>query len=495
MCWAHIQRSFRLTNGPGGLGPSCTEAGLSLAGVPLLKKSDTGFVPRSATEIDALVEAAYSGGIAAADLLPGIALVARTLNRGEIAHAMTAAVLMRLPELDWNSAARLAHAEDRIRKYSPDELRDSRGRWTTSDAIRDEERKNPVDFASDDELFDENPLLTPVASVDSQDNPDDAETEPPDDRPPLERKYDDLGPVEFAKMVIQFGLALETNGKGFSPEQRQEALAEYNFLQDRLNFWLAYDNKPLEAEGNLHSAALELYTGAVLSGLVPVGGKGGEPPASMLAAATGILAADNGTPGVRVRGAAGGAEVESVPLEHEPAPSEEESVPSRGRSAPEGPSHIIEELTRTGELGEEVVSSDEAKIDWNGTVNTGVQFEDFNQVNYPEFRRLKANAKTFDFFSDTSGEALSDKALDPLSYTYITKPQKVYSKVAGYINAVANYSKPRVISDLSPKDINSRTLRLAIHDYVSPAQWESLYRAVLYARSRGVRIIITRFGK
>ena len=280
-------------------------------------------------------------------------------------------------------------------------------------------------------MFDQNPLLTPVASVVSQDNSDDAETGPPDDRPPLERKYDDLGPIEFAKQVIQFGLTLEADGKSYSPVQRQEALAEYNFLQDRLNFWQAYDNKPLEAGGNLDSAAVVLYHGAVLGGIVPVGGKGGGLPASVLVAATGLLAADNGGLGVRVRGGVGGGEVEPepVPAERDPALSEEESVSSRGQSEPDGPNHIVEELTRTGELGSEVVSNDEAKITWDGTVNTGHQFEDFNEARFPELRRLPPGTKGFDFFDDASGEAVSDKALDPLRYSYITNPQKVYAQV------------------------------------------------------------------
>jgi hypothetical protein len=495
MLCAHIERSFRLTNEPGGLGLSCTASGLSLAGVPLLRKSGTDFVPRSATEIEALVEAAYRRGVAAIDLVPSIDLVARALNRGEMARAMTAAVLMRLPELDWNSAARLAHAEDQIRKYDPNQPRDWHGRWTTGDAIRDEARENPVDFASNGGSLDENPVLTPIAPVASEDSTD-PEAEPPDDRPPLERKYDDLGPVEFSKQVIQFGLALERDGKDFSPEQREAARAEYNFLQDRLNFWQAYADKPLEAEGNINSAATILYHGAVLGGIVPVGGKGGGLPASMLVAATSLLAADNGGLGVRVRGRVGGgeAEPEAAPSEPKPAPSEEESVPSRAPSASEGPSHIIEELTRTGELSEEVVSSEDANIGWDRTTKPGLQFEDFDEIKYPELRRLPPGAKTFDFFHDVSGEALSNKAIDPLCYSYIKNPQKIYSKVEGYIDAAASYRKPRASFDLEPGKISSKTLRLAVHDYISPTQWESLYRAVLYARSRGVKIIIRRFN-
>jgi hypothetical protein len=50
---------FRLTNEPGGLGLSCTASGVSLAGVPLLRKSRAGFVPRTESEIGFLLEAAF----------------------------------------------------------------------------------------------------------------------------------------------------------------------------------------------------------------------------------------------------------------------------------------------------------------------------------------------------------------------------------------------------------------------------------------------------
>jgi hypothetical protein len=116
-----------LTNEAGGLGLSCTEAGLLLAGTPLLQKSEAGFAPRSMAEIEGLVQAAYGKDMKATDLLPGINSVAIALNRGETAHAMTVAVLMRLPELDWTAAARLAHAENRVKKYDPDEPRDPDG--------------------------------------------------------------------------------------------------------------------------------------------------------------------------------------------------------------------------------------------------------------------------------------------------------------------------------------------------------------------------------
>ena len=54
-----VVRVFRLTNESGGLGLSCTPTGVSLAGVPLLRKTQAGFVPRSASEIATLLRTAY----------------------------------------------------------------------------------------------------------------------------------------------------------------------------------------------------------------------------------------------------------------------------------------------------------------------------------------------------------------------------------------------------------------------------------------------------
>jgi hypothetical protein len=126
-----IEQRFRLGNKPGSLGVSCKQTGLALAGVPLLRPNPLGFVPRSVFEIDALTEAAYLGTINTARLMPGLTLVARALSEGDLVKAMIAAVLLKLPELDWNGAARIACADDVLAKYDPNEPRNWHGRWTT----------------------------------------------------------------------------------------------------------------------------------------------------------------------------------------------------------------------------------------------------------------------------------------------------------------------------------------------------------------------------
>jgi hypothetical protein len=55
----HFVRVFRLMNDPSELGLACTSAGVSLAGVPLLRRTQAGFIPRPVSEIASLLKAAY----------------------------------------------------------------------------------------------------------------------------------------------------------------------------------------------------------------------------------------------------------------------------------------------------------------------------------------------------------------------------------------------------------------------------------------------------
>ena len=285
-----IDRTFRLTNEPGGLGLSCTHSGLTLAGVPLLLKSEDGFALRSPDEIEALVGAAYGAEAITPELLRGFDAVTRALNRGDVALAMTAAVMTRLPELDWDGAARLATAEQRLRKnYNPFEPRDWHGCWTDDDGAdasgRDNLPENPIDFGPGTSG---SSLDSQSTSSATQDNPND-EDEEPDNRPPLERKYDDLGPVAFAKQVTLFGDQLSRQGGELTPEEKASARAEYDFLQSRLTWWLGYNNKPYDVEANLLSASLTLFEGGKLSRITSIK----EYPQSMVPVAMGAMVLDD----------------------------------------------------------------------------------------------------------------------------------------------------------------------------------------------------------
>jgi hypothetical protein len=123
-------RHFRLANGPGSLGPSWGDAGLALAGVSLFRRTDDGFAPRPVGELEALLGAAYERRLDAS-LVRGLGVAADALNHGDIGRAMIAALHLRLPDLTWEGASRIAKVDERLAKYSPDQPRGWHGRWTS----------------------------------------------------------------------------------------------------------------------------------------------------------------------------------------------------------------------------------------------------------------------------------------------------------------------------------------------------------------------------
>ena len=128
---APLVPEFRLSDETGGLGLSCTESGVSLAGAPLLRRTALGFISRPKAEVGALMKAAYGDAFGGADLSPRLAVVADALNKGDLGRARIAAVHLQLPEISWDRAMRIARTEEALAKYDPDEPRDWRGRWTT----------------------------------------------------------------------------------------------------------------------------------------------------------------------------------------------------------------------------------------------------------------------------------------------------------------------------------------------------------------------------
>jgi hypothetical protein len=439
-----------------------------LAGIPLLRKSAIGVASRSPGEIEALVKAAYGAKTDSAALLPAFDAVARALNRGDLAHAMTVAVLTGLPELDWDGAVRLANAEQQLRKFNRNEPRDWHGCWTDDDGTdpsgQDRLPQNPVDF---------NPGESGSATVNDDDN-----SEPPDNRSPLARKYDDLGPVAFAKQVILFGDQLGRQGKKLTPEEQEAARAEYDFLQSRLSFWLGYDNKPYQAQGNLLSAALTLYDGAYNAGIIAV--HDGFPP-SMLDVGLGVTGLDNHQPDAPLHGPSVGHifEDEALPFAR-PASSEELVTPTA-------------EYSSSG-LFSRIVDNADAGIPWDDPdiAARGSAWEVYNDQADPEAQRIGPNSKAFDKSRESTAEAISEKILDPLSYSYLNYHGKVYGQIKRYIDAAADYGRPRTEYDLNPDRIEQRTIKLAIRDYISPDQQQQIIKAVNYGEDRKIRVMVTR---
>ena len=126
---ANTSRRFGLSK---GLGLDFTLNGLTLAGVPLLRRSVHGFVARDELEIVWLLERAYGAAVDTNRTVKGLQTVARALNEDQPTRAMIQALLLHLPELDWAGAARLARADDTLAKFDPDQPRDEKGRWAVN---------------------------------------------------------------------------------------------------------------------------------------------------------------------------------------------------------------------------------------------------------------------------------------------------------------------------------------------------------------------------
>lgn len=244
----------------------------------------------------------------------------------------------------------------------------------------------------------------------------------------FERKYDDLGPEEFSKKVIEFGYWLEAHSRELSPAEREKALAEYSFLQNRLLLWLNYEYKSVREYGYLLSATTKLYQGANNSGLVPFG----HLPASMLHVA-GTIALFDTPPPRRLR------PTTKTPAEELPA----ELKPPKGV-----------------ELGA-VVDRETAGIVWGkgikvqGLGEGEIGWEAYNASQNPNAKRLRPGSTGFDLFEEMTGEATSAKTLDTKTMTYIRKPQEIYKKVQLYVDGVVNY-EPSKNFDVDPALIARR---------------------------------------
>jgi len=279
--------------------------------------------------------------------------------------------------------------------------------------------------------------------------------------PSFQQEYDQLGPVEFSKRVTDFGLWLGSQ-RNLTTAEKATAYARYVFMQDRLNFWMSYSAKPARADDNLNSAAMFLFQGAINAGVVT---DAGNIPASYVRA--GLVAMQYEGPRLHV-GQKPGAEIE-------------ETVPPG--MAWRWPQELI--------LGG-VVNNKDVRNSWGRGINDqGGPWERYLVRQSRVGDALPERAKTFDAFDGDTGKATSAKTLDTTAYTYASNPKKVFSRLTSYINAMANYSRPRQAGDVNPNAIRQRVLEVAVPEYTSNAQREQLQAAVDYGRQRGVLVMVT----
>ncbi|HLZ65909.1 MAG TPA: hypothetical protein VKQ29_06735 [Aliidongia sp.] len=191
---AKTSRRFSLSK---GLGLELTSNGLTLAGVPLLRRAAHGFVARDELEIVWLLDRAYGAAIDSNRTVKGLQTVARALTEDQPIRAMIRALLLHLPELDWAGAARLAQADDMLAKFDPDQPRDEKGRWAANGnepvpapgihGLPPKLSRPPLRLVSDSPLANQNEAHTHADT-----SSDDPEAEPWVTLPPGKR-IDELG--------------------------------------------------------------------------------------------------------------------------------------------------------------------------------------------------------------------------------------------------------------------------------------------------------------
>lgn len=377
------------------------------------------------------------------------------------------------PAGDVPAWVRALQAQDGVAKYNVDEPRDRRGRWTTGGGSAGAGQVKPAQGSSRPGAPRRHAALHSLghAAKPIAPNPPASSNQSAQPKPLqlwLEDEFDPLGPVEFSKRAIRFGSWLSTQAHDGTDLDRPAALAEYLFLESRIDFWLQYnhiDEISPRAHGNVLSAALTLYQGAIAAQLVsPI-----HWPNSMNAVATMAMGMGGSDPLIGMRRLSAGA-----------AEMPEESFPWSPAAA--------------GRIGGSVRNA-QVNITWGtGIQDQGEPWEAWLQRQLPGATRLRSNSKTWDLTVDGEARAISAKTIDTTSYTYANRPGRIYSKIAGYVDAAANYGRlrPEGAGNVVGENIQSREIHIATPAFSSPEQQQALARSVLYGRSRGVSVVITR---
>jgi hypothetical protein len=125
----------------GGDGLCCDARGVGLGPVTLVEAADASgrrvYRVRPDEEVARALSLAYDPLTSAylARRLSGLAVAARALEAGDMAKAMVATVLLKLPPLSAAALPKLAR-DPALRKYSADQPRDERGRWSRDGEVR-----------------------------------------------------------------------------------------------------------------------------------------------------------------------------------------------------------------------------------------------------------------------------------------------------------------------------------------------------------------------
>jgi contact-dependent growth inhibition (CDI) system restriction endonuclease-like protein len=430
-----------------------------LAGVPLLRQGERGFVPRAPADIARLLSAAYDIEIDATSVMAGLEVVASALNGGDTVRAMIAAAQLRLPTLDWDGAVRIARAEAALQKYSSNQPRDWHGRWTTGGTGGPAIKPQPVSFRPSEQV-------TPSAKPQSDDSAadDHATFELPKDwvTLPPGRRIDELGDL----------LEWIANAK---PEDAQAIRAEIKRYY--------YDVGDIQGGNALNRALSEaLQDGPLSTKEKQELLKAYEPYTKADPAEIGQMFRDLVTLGL------------TPPLG--PAIRLEVAAQREATAAAEAAAQrAIADAASTelpfGIAEAAPVSAEEAAAraaSWKemGWADRG------NFIDGRLGRNLRHNFEVLDWFE--AGLAISNKSLDLTAATY-QNPARLLSRVNRYVDQLANFKGAELAECIvKAEDIVTRRVRLAVpRNVMMDTQREALQRAVERAQTKGVDLLVIPF--
>jgi hypothetical protein len=160
---------FKFAEGRGSLDSLyCGPDGLYLGSAALIELRDATYFLRHEDDIAALLAAAYDPTPAFGILIPRLRAITDHLQRGELAQAMVAAVLLRLDDLSGAAIARVAQVDALLKhNFNPDEPRDSHGRWTDgteSDPPETGTSSSAQQHPPDERGAERPPDLTPISN-------------------------------------------------------------------------------------------------------------------------------------------------------------------------------------------------------------------------------------------------------------------------------------------------------------------------------------------
>jgi len=99
--------------------------------------------------------------------------------------------------------------------------------------------------------------------------------------------------------------------------------------------------------------------------------------------------------------------------------------------------------------------------------------------------------KVFNLFDVESGEAIAAHVINTYHWSYRKNPELIFDALADRIKAMARMKAISLDGVSPPIKIKSRTLELAIPDATSAPQRRVLGRAVEFAASMGVDLVVT----